>query len=318
MAPPRLPDLFLPEPRRSPATPVPQPFPEPAVNLRARMDRWVESTPVQTTIIALIVVNAIILGLETSDTAMARWGDGLLLADQIILGVFVVEIAVKLAARGPSFFRNGWDVFDFVVVGIALVPASGPLAVLRALRVLRVLRLMSAIPQLRFVVDALLKAVPGIGSIFVLIGILFYVFAVIATSLFGESFPDWFGTIPASLFSLFQIMTLESWSMGIVRPVMEVYPLAWLFFVPFILVATFTMLNLFIGIIVDTMQTLHDTGIEEGAEILDDALGREHGQIQDELQAIREELRGLRGVMAGAAAETGAVHGSGAVATGGQ
>ncbi|MDW8374043.1 MAG: ion transporter, partial [Planctomycetota bacterium] len=170
--------------------------------------------------------------------------------DQAMLGFFVVELGLKLLARGLGFFRSAWNVFDLLVVAIALLPASGPLAVLRTLRVLRVLRLVSATPQLRFVVEALLHAVPGIGAIAGLIGILFYVFAVIVTKLFGASFPDWFGSIGASLYSLFQIMTLESWSMGIVRPVMQVYPWAWAVFVPFVIIATFTMLNLFIGIIV--------------------------------------------------------------------
>ncbi len=269
------------------------------MSLRSRIDTWVESTPVQATVVTLIVINAVILGLETSETVMDRWSRILLPADKAILAVFVVEIALKIFARGWRFFRNGWDVFDFVVVGIALVPAAGPLAVLRALRVLRVLRLLSMVPQLRFVVDALLKAIPGISSIFALMGILFYVFAVIATSLFGSSFEEWFGTIPASLYSLFQIITLESWSMGIVRPVMDVYPYAWVFFVPFILIATFTMLNLFIGIIVDTMQTLHDSGMEEGKEILDDALSAEEGRIRHEIDLLRQEMRALRQALEG-------------------
>ena len=268
-----------------------------AVSLRSRIDTWVESTPVQATVVTLIIINAVILGLETSETAMARWGHVLIPADKTILAVFVVEIALKVFARGWRFFRNGWDVFDFVVVGIALVPAAGPLAVLRALRVLRVLRLLSMVPQLRFVVDALLKAIPGISSIFALMGILFYVFAVIATSLFGSSFDEWFGTIPASLYSLFQIMTLESWSMGIVRPVMEEYPYAWVFFVPFILIATFTMLNLFIGIIVDTMQTMHDAGMEEGKDFLEEALGQEESRIREEIDGLRREMQALRRVL---------------------
>lgn len=264
-------------------------------SLRARLDDWVESYTVQAFVIALILINAVVLGLETSPGIMASWGHILVPIDKAILAVFVAEIAVKLYARGARFFTRGWDVFDFLVVAIALVPAAGPFAVLRALRVLRVLRLLSTVPQLRFVVDALVRAIPGIGSIFLLIGILFYVFAVIATSLYGPTFPDWFGSVPRSFFSLFQVMTLESWSMGIVRPIMEVHPLAWAFFVPFILIATFTMLNLFIGIIVDTMQSLQRSGLAEGKEILDEALEGEERRILDELYALRTELRELRG-----------------------
>ncbi|MCU0836885.1 MAG: ion transporter, partial [Chromatiaceae bacterium] len=220
------------------------------MNARERVGVWIESRPIQRILIALILINAVTLGLETSPTVMAQAGELLIAIDRAILAVFVVEIALKLYAQGLAFFRRGWNVFDFVVVGIALIPASGPLAVLRALRVLRVLRLISMVPQLRFVVEALLKAVPGISSIALLMLVLYYVFAVMATGLFGAQFPDWFGSVGASLYTLFQVMTLESWSMGIVRPVMEVYPYAWVFFIPFILLSTFTMLNLFIGIIV--------------------------------------------------------------------
>lgn len=262
--------------------------------LKERVDQWVESYPIQTFVIVLILINAVVLGLETSPGIMAAWGHVLVPMDKIILSVFVAEIVLKLYARGWRFFTRGWDVFDFLVVAIALVPAAGPFAVLRALRVLRVLRLLSTVPQLRFVVDALVRAIPGIGSIFLLIGILFYVFAVIATSLYGPNFPEWFGSVPRSFYSLFQVMTLESWSMGIVRPIMEVHPTAWMFFVPFILIATFTMLNLFIGIIVDTMQSLQRSGIEEGKEILDQALDDEERRILDELTAVRAELQAVR------------------------
>jgi voltage-gated sodium channel len=228
---------------------------------------------------------------------MSRYGDVLITLDRIILGVFVLEILVKLLAFDLRFFRNPWNVFDFIIIGIALVPASGPLAVLRTLRVLRVLRLVSMMPRLRFVVEALLHALPGIGSIAMLMAVLYYVFAVMATGLFGERFPDWFGTIGLSMYTLFQVMTLESWSMGIARPVMEAYPYAWLFFVPFILLATFTILNLFIAIIVNTMQTLHDRSIKEGAEHLETALHQEGTQLEHELQALRNEILELKALL---------------------
>ncbi len=261
--------------------------------LRMRAGEWVESRPVQQFIIGLIILNAITLGLQTSSTAMATAGDALILADQIILAAFVLEILLKLFAHGGGFFRRAWNNFDFIVVAIALVPASGPLAVLRALRVLRVLRMISMMPRLRFVVEALLHAIPGISSIALLMLILFYVFAVMATSLFGDQFPQWFGSIGGSMYTLFQIMTLESWSMGIVRPVMEVYPYAWLYFIPFILIATFTMLNLFIGIIVDTMQSMHQVDHEE-REHIEKVVHEDSASLGSEIRALREELRELR------------------------
>ncbi|MBW6476669.1 MAG: ion transporter [Chromatiales bacterium] len=266
-------------------------------SLRSRLGLWIESTRIQYSIIALIIVNAITLGLETSPRVMEAVGPTLLALDRAILSVFVLEILLKLFAFGPRFFRQPWNVFDFIVVGIALVPASGPLAVLRALRVLRVLRLISLMPRLRFVVEALLHAVPGIMSIAGLMLLIFYVAAVMATGLFGQRFPDWFGSIGASMYTLFQVMTLESWSMGIARPVIEVYPFAWLFFIPFILIATFTMLNLFIAIIVNTMQTLHEASHQQEQEELKQAVHDEGGHLETEIKALREEIRGLRGAL---------------------
>jgi voltage-gated sodium channel len=223
---------------------------------RARLAVWVESRRIQYFITAVIVFNAIILGLETDAALMARYGTLLVALDRACLAVFVVEIGMKLFAYRANFWRSGWNVFDALVIGVALVPGAGPWAVLRSLRVLRVLRLLTIVPALRRVVAAFLHSIPGLGGVVAVMAIFFYTAAVLATRIFGQTFPEWFGNIGHSLFSLFQIMTLESWSMGIVRPVMQEFPWAWAFFVPFIMIATFTILNLFIGIIVSTMQEL--------------------------------------------------------------
>jgi voltage-gated sodium channel len=225
--------------------------------LREKIGSFVEGTKVQAFVTTLIIANAITLGLETVQSIEETHGAWLHAFDNFVLFVFVIEILGKLVFRSWRFFLDGWNVFDFIIVGIALVPASGPLAVLRSLRILRTLRLLSFVPSMRRVVQALLSAIPGIGSVGLLILLIFYVCAVISTKVFGTVFPHWFGTIGESMYSLFQIMTLESWSMGIVRPVLEVFPLAWIFFIPFILVTSFTVLNLFIGIIVDAMQSQH-------------------------------------------------------------
>ena len=266
-------------------------------DLRARLATVLQSGRVQRTILALILVNAVILGLETSPALMAAWGPALLALDQAILAVFVVEIAARLYVHRGAFFRDPWSVFDFAVVAIALVPASGPFAVLRALRVLRVLRVLTIVPSMRRVVGGLLAAIPGLGSIAAVLALIFYVFAVIATKLFGASFPDWFGTIGRSLYTLFQVMTLESWSMGISRPVMDVYPYAWAFFIPFILIATFTMLNLFIGIIVSAMQSF--TEDEKATTIAAVEQAREHieADLHAEVRALRSEIAELRTVL---------------------
>lgn len=223
---------------------------------RRRLAGWVESTLIQRLIVGVILVNAVILGLETSPTAMGVAGPWLLAADKLCLAIFLAELVIKLLAYRGLFWRSGWNIFDFIVVAVALAPGSGPWAVLRALRVLRVLRLLTVIPSLRRVVAAFLHAIPGLSGVMAVMLIFFYVAAVLTTKLFGATHPEWFGHIGASLFTLFQIMTLESWSMGVVRPVLETYPWAWAFFVPFIVIATFTILNLFIGIIVSTMQEL--------------------------------------------------------------
>jgi voltage-gated sodium channel len=226
-------------------------------SLRVRAGEWIESRGPRNFIVALIVLNAIALGLETSPTAMEHAGGVLRAIEAGVLTIFVVEILIKLYAFGPRFFRSGWNVFDFAIVAISLVPGTGPFAILRSLRILRVLRLLSTVRRLRMIIDSLLAAIPSIGWIVFLLFLVFYIFGVMGTQLFGASFPAWFGSVPASMYTLFQVMTLESWSMGIARPVMEVYPHAYLFFIPFILISSLTILNVFIGIIVNTMQALH-------------------------------------------------------------
>jgi len=226
------------------------------------LQRFVEGKLFQNTIIILIIINAIILGIETSDDLMGRYGVYLKFVDALILKVFVVEILLRLFIHRLRFFTKPWSLFDFTVVAISLVPASEAFAVLRALRILRVLRLISTIPAMRRVIEGLLNAIPGIISVAAIMVLIFYVFAVIGTHLYSDTFPQWFGTLGETMYSLFQIMTLESWSMGIVRPVMEQHPQAWIFFILYILIATFTMLNLFIAIIVNAM----NSGAEGEAE----------------------------------------------------
>lgn len=209
-------------------------------------------------ITALILMNAITLGLETDQSITARYGGLLHWIDRIILVLFSIELLLKFYVYRSRFFRSGWNLFDLAIVAIAWVPTSGALTVLRALRILRVLRLISVVPQLRRVVSAIGHSIPGMVSVVGVLGLIFYVASVLATKLFG-TYPDpnmqeWFGSIGASAYTLFQIMTLESWSMGVVRPTMELFPWAWSFFIPFIIITSFAVLNFFIGIIVDSMQ----------------------------------------------------------------
>jgi voltage-gated sodium channel len=266
-----------------------------SIHWRKRLHLALETSLVQRTIIVVILLNAIILGLETVPAIFSRHGDLLYLLDRLCLGIFVVELSLAILAIGPGrFFRDPWRVFDFLVVGIALVPATGTFSILRSLRVLRILRLASASPRMRAVVSALLSAIPGLSSIGALLVILFYVAAVMTTKLFGQVFPEWFGSIGASMYTLFQIMTLESWSMGIVRPIMEEFPYAWLFFVPFIVTATFTMLNLFIAVIVDAMQTQAAAAQARQRHDIEILAEEKEMVLHQEMAGLRREIRELK------------------------
>lgn len=251
--------------------------------LRRTVRQVLEWPHFESVILTLVILNSITLALETHQSLSSNYGVVLSLIDNIFLSIFVFEIALRLSHDFRGFWRDPWRIFDFLVVAIALLPAAGPLTILRALRILRVLRLISAVPAMRRVVAGLLGAMPGMASIVLLIGLIFFVFSVIATKIFGPNFPEWFGSLGASAYTLFQIMTLESWSMGIVRPVMEVYPLAWLLFIPFIVITAFTVLNLFIGVIVDAMQSEHELAARE-----------ERGQMRTENEKILSELTALK------------------------
>ena len=242
-----------------------------------------ESARVRKFITAVILFNAVILGLETSDMAMAKVGLLIGFLDRICLAIFVVELVLKLLVYRLRFFRDGWNIFDFVIVAVSLVPAAQSLSVLRSLRILRILRVVSVVLRLRRVVEGFITALPGMASVFLLMGIIFYIGSVISTQLFSTDFPKWFGSLAQSAYSLFQIMTLESWSMGIVRPVMEVYPYAWAFFVPFIMVTTFAVVNLLVGLIVNSMQDAHSEEADQKTDTYRD-------EVLARLKAIEERM----------------------------
>ena len=258
-----------------------------APSLRERVRFFIENPRFDRAIIALIVANAITLGLETSPAIVARFGDVLFAIDRAVLGVFVVELLLRFFVYRRRYFHDPWRVFDFVIVGIALMPASGAFSVLRSLRVLRAMRLISMVPSMRGVVNALLTALPGMASIIGLMALVLYVSAVMATKLFGAIAPEYFGSLGASLFTLFQVMTVEGWP-DIARGVMEQSPYAWIFFVTYLLIATFMVLNLFIAVVVNAMQS----------QVAEDLKGSEEAHTQlilDEVRALRREIEELRG-----------------------
>jgi voltage-gated sodium channel len=246
-------------------------------------------------ITSLIVFNGITLGLATSASLMAEYGLLIETLDRAVVAIFTVEILMRIAVHRSAFFKDPWSLFDFSVVAISLVPATGELSILRVLRVLRLFRLLTIVPQMRRIIAALVSVIPGIGSISLIVTLFFYVFAIMAHGLFGERFPEWFGTLGSAMYTLFQIMTLESWSMGIARPVMEVFPHAWLFFLVFILLVTFIMVNLLIGIIVDAIFALkeEDGETEAGQPVPDSdakTLKAEIAELKRLLVSVEKKL----------------------------
>nr|WP_207943263.1 ion transporter [Actinomadura sp. KC345] len=261
--------------------------------MRERVAHLVGARRTQRVIVAVILVNAVTLGLETVPSVMEHSGGLLHAVDRVALGVFVTELLAKIYVQRARFVRDPWNVFDFAVVGISLVPHSGGLSVLRSLRILRALRLISMVPSLRRVVSALLGAMPGMASIAMLLALVLYVGAVMATKLFGQAEPEYFGDLGASLFTLFQVMTGESWSQ-VARSVMEHHPAAWIFFVVFILVCTFVVLNLFIAVVVRAMEDDDVQQTETIAAAVRQAQRDSDAALLEEIAALRTEIRALR------------------------
>ncbi len=259
--------------------------------LRGKIAAFVERPSFSNIIALIIVINAITLGLETDTGIVERFGSYLNIFETIVLGIFSLEILLKLYCYRLHFFRSGWNNFDFVIVVFSLLPATGPFSILRALRIFRILRLMSVIPSLRRVITGLLQSIPGMASVVGMLLLIFYVSAVLCTKLFGQGddpqMQELFGTVPASMYSLFQVMTLEGWSDNVVNPALEVYPWSWIFFIPFIIITAFAVLNLFIGIIVDGMQ--HEDKMTSTDDI-DEAAAR----AQQDAQEIKAEIKALR------------------------
>ena len=253
--------------------------------------KLVYSKTVQSFIVVCIVLNSIQLGLDTSSWWHSIAGKFSMLLDKIFIGIFAVEIVLKLLSDKHRFFTKGWNIFDFLVVAIAFIPGNGAFSVLRVFRIFRALRLLYRIPRLRIITESLFSSIPSIGWICLLLSIWFYICSVISTSLFGKDFPAWFGTIGKSMYSLFQIMTLESWSMGIVRPVMEKFPYAWVLFVPFIVFATYTVMNLFIGIMVSAISAAQEAKNPNSKE---EEPPTPEEMILAEIKAMRDEIKELR------------------------
>jgi voltage-gated sodium channel len=262
----------------------------------------VESKIFQRFIVAVIVLAGVVAGLETSPDIMARHGGLLLALDKFILGIFIVEALLKMAAQGSRpwrYFADGWNVFDFLIIVICLLPVGGPFAaVLRLARALRLLRLISALPKLQLLVGALLKSLSAMGYVSLLLALLFYIYAVAGIHLFGQHDPKHFGSLPTAFLSLFRLVTLDNWADLFATQIAHVPGIkVAIYFVTFIVFGTMIVMNLFIGIIMNSMAEMH----AEIAERDRAQHERETGSatLDDELKALERELRETQTRMAG-------------------
>ncbi len=281
--------------------------PEGALALSSPMQRltaFVESDRFNAFIIFVIILNAGLLGLETSPGVMNHLGRAVSLMSDICIWVFIVEAVLKLIAYRHRYFYSGWNVFDFLILAITLVPSGGAVSAFRGLRVLRVLRslkLVSAIGHLRIIIKAILVSVPAVMWTGALLIIFFYIYGIVGQNMFGADFPDWFGTIGASIYTLFQVMTLESWSMGISRPVMAVHPWAWIYFVSFVLISSYTIINVIVGIVVNAVseisaaEEVHKAEQEAKRQAKEPAgeTSPDHNELADQLKALKSLVADL-------------------------
>lgn len=237
-------------------------------------------------IMGLILINAVIIGMETYPNLYHQYNNWFHYSERLLLWIFTFEIAIRMMAVRPwhNFFKDGWNLFDFVIIASGHLLAGGYfVSVLRVLRILRVLRAITIMPSLQKMILALLRTIPALGNIIFLMLLLFYVFAVMGTMFFKDTAPEYFGTLHASFLTLFQVVTLESWASGVMRPMLAEEPWAWAYFVAFILVGTFIIINLFIGVIVNNMQQAHEEMYAE--------------KSQDELSQLREEIAELKALI---------------------
>lgn len=249
-------------------------------------------------IIGLIILNGVIVGLETYPAIYTPYKEMFHWIDLVILWIFTIEILLRMLAIRPIFlfFKDSWNLFDLLlVVSNFLFVDAHYVMILRILRILRVLRAISAIPSLRRLVEALLHTIPALGNITLLLGIFFYVFAVMGTIFFSRISPEYFGSLHQSLLTLFQVVTLEAWASDIMRPILELSPWAWVYFVSFILIGTFVILNLFVGVIVNKVESVNATQEEKNREMSEN----EVQQMEREVYLLRQEISELKDLVLG-------------------
>jgi voltage-gated sodium channel len=259
--------------------------------MKAFARRIVEARWFEPWMIALIVFNGVLIGLETSHEVNEAYGHWLELGNDLILAVFIAEAALKIIAVAPHlrrYFGDGWNLFDFGVIVLSLVPATGEYAlVARLIRVLRVLRLVSAMPQLRLIVATLVRSIPSMGHVLMLLGIVFYIYAITGFHLFHQHDEEHWGTLGSALLTLFQIVTLEGW-VDVMEEALAARPWAWIYFMTFVLIGTFVVLNLFIAVVVNNLEA------SKVAELEALKTPVTHDDVLEELDRTRDALRTLQ------------------------
>jgi len=271
------------------------------------LEREIERPWFRQFIIILIVINAVVLGVLTYHRSLPN---DLVVAlevfDRAVTFVFAVEILLKLFVYRVQFFRSGWNWFDFVVIGVSMLPGGAGFSVLRAMRVLRVLRLLHIIPMMKRITEALMNALPGMGAIFAVLALVTYVAAVMATNMFGDTTdPDvalLFGDLPKSAYSLFQVMTMDGWRFEVVQKVIDDgNPYAWIFFMIFIFIASFAILNLFIALVVEALASEQKAVLVEGLEEIEEDIDEAEGQRSEMVRlmtSMRAEIAELKQMVA--------------------
>ncbi len=267
-----------------------------------KLRKFTESKAFQNTILIVIIINSIILGLQTSPAINDSIGQILGILDSVCLGIFIIEMLIKMVAyKFFGYFKSGWNWFDFIIIVTSVLSGLAVLSSIRILRVFRVFRslkglrgfkMISSLKPLQVIISAIGRSIPGISWTALLLFIIYYIFAIIGVTQFGAAFPEWFGDIPKAMYTLFQVMTLESWSMGISRPVMEVFSYAWAYFVPFVLVSAFIMMNVVVGIVVNAISEVAEMNKKDEHE------ENGTGDIKAEIDAVREHLAKLEDMLA--------------------
>ena len=279
----------------------------PCMSLTSNITNFLNSSTFNNFVFFVIVVHCICLGLDTYSVIHDKLSEIFNILNIISSTIYLVEITLKTIFIRTKYLKNPWNLFDIVIVLVPLlsmIPGLYALRFLRILRILRSARLVSHTKPLQLILIAIVKSLSKLAWTGILLLLIFYIYAVLGASLFGTEFHAWFGDIGKSAYSLFQIMTLESWSMGIARPVIAVFPFAWIYFISFVIISSFIIMNLVVAIIVQTISDesnkLNNSEQSQLQQANSDSDSHEtHDEIMaKELDAIRLHLQNIERIMA--------------------